>query len=165
ARVIVEQEAVYARDAWGFAMDKIKALQHQRQESDDILTMFRERVRALERHSGQPNTGRSTLPAQDTNRISGNHSNGHSNSAGGGECTIRNCTYKDFLNCPPHNFSGTKGAVGLARWYEKMESVFHVSNYDDNYQVNFATCTLLDGALTWWNTHMKTTGIDCNTPK
>ncbi|GJX83172.1 hypothetical protein Tco_0332653 [Tanacetum coccineum] len=146
ARVTVEQEAVYARDAWGFAMDKIKALQHQRQESDDILTMF-------------------TLPAQDTNRISGNHSNGHSNSAGGGECTIRNCTYKDFLNCPPHNFSGTKGAVGLARWYEKMESVFHVSNYDDNYQVNFATCTLLDGALTWWNTHMKTTGIDCNTPK
>ncbi|GJW64387.1 hypothetical protein Tco_0116271 [Tanacetum coccineum] len=43
---------------------------------------------------------------------------------------------------------------------EKMESVSQVSNYDDNCQMKFATCTLLDGALTWWNTHMKTVGID-----
>ncbi|GKB16524.1 hypothetical protein Tco_0850447, partial [Tanacetum coccineum] len=26
--------------------------------------------------------------------------------------------------------------------------------------VKFATCTLLDGALTWWNTHVQTIGID-----
>nr|GFB76164.1 hypothetical protein [Tanacetum cinerariifolium] len=37
-RVIIEQEAAYARDAWSFAMDKIKVLQHQRQESDERLT-------------------------------------------------------------------------------------------------------------------------------
>ncbi|GJW59572.1 hypothetical protein Tco_0108907 [Tanacetum coccineum] len=30
------------------------------------------------------------------------------------------CTYKDFLNCQPRNFSGTEGVVGLARWFEKI---------------------------------------------
>ncbi|GJR69786.1 putative reverse transcriptase domain-containing protein [Tanacetum coccineum] len=27
-------------------------------------------------------------------------------------------------------------------------------------QVNYATCTLLNGALTWWNSHVRTIGID-----
>ncbi|GJX23245.1 hypothetical protein Tco_0227690 [Tanacetum coccineum] len=69
-------------------------------------------------------------------------------------------TYKDFLNCQPHNFSGTEGVVGLARWFEKIESVFRISNCPSNSQVKFATCTLLDGALTWWNSHVQTIGID-----
>ncbi|GJV24651.1 hypothetical protein Tco_1377346 [Tanacetum coccineum] len=38
-------------------------------------------------------------------------------------------------------WSGTEGVVGLARWFEKMEYVFH-------------------GALTWWNSHVQTIGID-----
>ncbi|GKB26803.1 hypothetical protein Tco_0866204 [Tanacetum coccineum] len=46
------------------------------------------------------------------------------------------------------------GVVGLARWFEKMESVFRISNCPPNSQVKFATCTLLDGALTWWNSHV-----------
>nr|GFB70705.1 hypothetical protein [Tanacetum cinerariifolium] len=54
------------------------------------------------------------LAAQDTNIISGKHPNGNRNSAGGGERTIHICTYKDFLNYRPHNFSETEGAVGLA---------------------------------------------------
>ncbi|GKE50897.1 hypothetical protein Tco_1486053 [Tanacetum coccineum] len=81
-------------------------------------------------------------------------------------------TYKDFLNCQPHNFSGTKGVVGLARWFEKIESVFHISNCPSNSQVKFATCTLLDGALTWneiqklenelWNSGVKGTDVADN---
>ncbi|GKA00517.1 hypothetical protein Tco_0673067 [Tanacetum coccineum] len=55
---------------------------------------------------------------------------------------------------------GTEGAVGLARWFEKMESVYHISNCEENCQVKYATCTLLDSALTWWNSHVKTVGID-----
>ncbi|GKD33609.1 hypothetical protein Tco_1249118 [Tanacetum coccineum] len=55
---------------------------------------------------------------------------------------------------------GTKGVVGLARWFEKMESVFHISNCPPNSQVKFDTCTLLDGALTWWNSYVQTIGID-----
>ncbi|GJT83891.1 putative reverse transcriptase domain-containing protein [Tanacetum coccineum] len=70
------------------------------------------------------------------------------------------CTYKDFLNCQPRNFSGTEEVVSLARWFEKMESIFRISNCPSNSQVKFATCTLLDGALIWWNTHVQTIGID-----
>ncbi|GKD09998.1 reverse transcriptase domain-containing protein, partial [Tanacetum coccineum] len=47
--------------------------------------------------------------------------------------------------------------VGLTRWFEKMESVFSISNFPANSQVKFATCTLQDDALTWWNSHVKTT--------
>nr|GEV32137.1 hypothetical protein [Tanacetum cinerariifolium] len=41
--------------------------------------------------------------------------------------TARECTYNDFLKCQPLNFKGTKGVVGLTQWFEKMESVFHIS--------------------------------------
>ncbi|GKA87721.1 putative reverse transcriptase domain-containing protein [Tanacetum coccineum] len=41
-----------------------------------------------------------------------------------------------------------------------METVFHISNFPPRYQVKYATCTLLDGALTWWNSHKRTIGVD-----
>ncbi|GKE89410.1 reverse transcriptase domain-containing protein, partial [Tanacetum coccineum] len=52
--------------------------------------------------------------------------------------------------------NGTEGVVGLTRWFEKMESVFSISNCTTTSQVKFATCTLQDDALTWWNAHVKT---------
>ncbi|GJW09367.1 putative reverse transcriptase domain-containing protein [Tanacetum coccineum] len=52
--------------------------------------------------------------------------------------------------------SGTKGVVVSAQWFEKMESVFHISNCAVENQVKFSTCTFLGNALTWWNSHMKT---------
>ncbi|GJU68968.1 reverse transcriptase domain-containing protein [Tanacetum coccineum] len=55
---------------------------------------------------------------------------------------------------------GTKGVVGLTQWFEKMESVFHISNCTVKNQVKFATCTLLGAILTWWNSHVKTVGHD-----
>nr|GFC99933.1 reverse transcriptase domain-containing protein [Tanacetum cinerariifolium] len=39
----------------------------------------------------------------------------------------RVCSYTDFMKCQPLNFKGTEGIVGLSRWLEKMESVFHIS--------------------------------------
>ncbi|GJV00318.1 reverse transcriptase domain-containing protein [Tanacetum coccineum] len=53
--------------------------------------------------------------------------------------------------------SCTEGVVRLTRWFEKMESVFSISNCTASCQVKFATCNLQDDALTWWNTHVKTT--------
>ncbi|GJR79899.1 putative reverse transcriptase domain-containing protein [Tanacetum coccineum] len=47
--------------------------------------------------------------------------------------------------------------VELTRWFEKMEYVFSISNCTAASQVKFATCTLQDDALTWWNSHVKTT--------
>nr|GEW01233.1 hypothetical protein [Tanacetum cinerariifolium] len=72
----------------------------------------------------------------------------------------RECTYQDFMKCQPFSFKGTKGVVGLTRWFEKMEIVFHISNCPKKYQVKYATCTLLNSALTWWNSHKRTVGTD-----
>nr|GEW93953.1 hypothetical protein [Tanacetum cinerariifolium] len=72
----------------------------------------------------------------------------------------RECTYIDFLKCQPLHFKGTKGVASLSQWLERMESVFHISNYAVENQVKFSTCTLHSVALTWWNTHVKIVGHD-----
>ncbi|GJV66171.1 putative reverse transcriptase domain-containing protein [Tanacetum coccineum] len=79
---------------------------------------------------------------------------------GGSMPVARECTFQDFLKCKPHNFSRTEGVVGLTRWFEKMETVFNISNCPPKYQVKYATCTLQDSALTWWNSHKRTIGVD-----
>ncbi|GJT42769.1 putative reverse transcriptase domain-containing protein [Tanacetum coccineum] len=38
------------------------------------------------------------------------------------------CTYPDFLKYQPLNFKGTEGVVRLTQWFEKMESVYSISN-------------------------------------
>nr|GEU87690.1 hypothetical protein [Tanacetum cinerariifolium] len=50
--------------------------------------------------------------------------------------------------------------VGLSRWIEKMELVFQISGYAIENQVKFATYTLLDAALTWWNSQIRSLGPD-----
>ncbi|GJT78128.1 reverse transcriptase domain-containing protein, partial [Tanacetum coccineum] len=60
------------------------------------------------------------------------------------------------MECQPLNFKGTEGVVRLIRWFEKMETMFHISNYPEKYKVKYATCTLLNTALTWWNSHKRT---------
>ncbi|GJV27992.1 putative reverse transcriptase domain-containing protein [Tanacetum coccineum] len=57
---------------------------------------------------------------------------------------IRLSTYKKFLNYQPVNFKGTEGAIGLAWWFEKIESVFNISNCAEECQVKYAACTLLN---------------------
>ncbi|GJR58070.1 putative reverse transcriptase domain-containing protein [Tanacetum coccineum] len=58
------------------------------------------------------------------------------------------------------NRNRNHGVVGLTRWFEKMETVFNISNCPPKYQVKYATCTLQDSALTWWNSHKRTIGVD-----
>nr|GEU88482.1 reverse transcriptase domain-containing protein [Tanacetum cinerariifolium] len=64
------------------------------------------------------------------------------------------------MTCQPLNFKGAEGVVGLSRWVEKMESVFHISSCTVENQVKFVTCTMLDAALTWWNGYVRTLGHD-----
>ncbi|GJZ47250.1 putative reverse transcriptase domain-containing protein [Tanacetum coccineum] len=103
----------------------------------------------------------------------GGNGNGDGNGNGGGNGNgnhnendrdvrpvVRECTCQDFMKCQPLNFKGTEGVVGLIRWFEKMETVFHISNCPKKYQVKYATCTLLNSALTWWNSHKRTIGTD-----
>ncbi|GJQ95756.1 putative reverse transcriptase domain-containing protein [Tanacetum coccineum] len=90
-----------------------------------------------------------------------NGGNGNTNENGRGDRPVaRECTYQDFMKCQPLNFKGTEGVVGLIRWFEKMETVFHISNCPEKYQVKYTTCTLLNNALTWWNSHKRTIGAE-----
>ncbi|GJS38191.1 putative reverse transcriptase domain-containing protein [Tanacetum coccineum] len=90
----------------------------------------------------------------------GNRNRNHGMNYRGFMLVARECTFQDFLKCKPHNFSRTKGVVGLTRWFEKMENVFNISNCPPKYQVKYATCTLQDSALTWWNSYKRTIGVD-----
>ncbi|GJV66429.1 hypothetical protein Tco_1477257 [Tanacetum coccineum] len=71
----------------------------------------------------------------------------------------RKCTYKEFMSCQPFYFNGTEGAVGLIRWFEQTESVFSRSNCAKENKVTFATGTLTDDALSWWNAYAQPIGI------
>ncbi|GJY07662.1 putative reverse transcriptase domain-containing protein, partial [Tanacetum coccineum] len=95
----------------------------------------------------------------------GENGNGNGNEGGngynfGGFVPARECTYQDFLKCHPLSFNGMEGVIGLNCWFEKMETMFHISNCPEKYQVKYATCTLLNSALTWWNSHKRTIKIE-----
>nr|GFD03741.1 hypothetical protein [Tanacetum cinerariifolium] len=76
------------------------------------------------------------------------------------ERVTRECTYQDFMKCQPLYFKGTEGVVELTQWFERMETIFRISNCLAENQTKFATCTLLAGALTWWNSHVRIVGFD-----
>ncbi|GJS43584.1 putative reverse transcriptase domain-containing protein [Tanacetum coccineum] len=56
--------------------------------------------------------------------------------------------------------TGTKGVVELNQGFERMKTVFRISNYSVDNQIKFSTCTLLASALTWWNSHVRIVGQD-----
>ncbi|GKD29274.1 hypothetical protein Tco_1240052 [Tanacetum coccineum] len=94
---------------------------------------------------------------QQDDHVEGDVNNGNCNGNGNGNPNVNNegivpvareCTYQYFVKCQLLNFKGTEGVVGLTRWFEKMETVFHISKFPPRYQVNYASCTLMDGALT-----------------
>nr|GEX62147.1 hypothetical protein [Tanacetum cinerariifolium] len=62
------------------------------------------------------------------------------------------CFYIDFMK--------TKGVVSLTWWIAKMESIFQISGCAIENKVKFAICTLLDVALTWWNSQLGSLGPD-----
>ncbi|GJR43313.1 putative reverse transcriptase domain-containing protein [Tanacetum coccineum] len=176
--VLVESETRHARQSWGHAMDCNRAVHAE-------LQAYRARVQTHETHIqtrdariGSLDTlvATLTLEARETartddpedagsskikaNRTSRNGDDSHDSGTGSRrtERAARECTYNDFLKCQPLNFKGTKGVVSLTQWFEKMESVFHISNCTVACQIKFATCTLLGSALTWWNSYVKTVG-------
>ncbi|GJZ09265.1 reverse transcriptase domain-containing protein [Tanacetum coccineum] len=72
----------------------------------------------------------------------------------------RQCSYKEFMSCQPINFKGTEGAIGLIRWFERTKSVFSRSNCIEDCKVKFATGTLTEEALSWWNSFAQPIGIE-----
>ncbi|GJX10169.1 putative reverse transcriptase domain-containing protein [Tanacetum coccineum] len=70
------------------------------------------------------------------------------------------CNYKEFRAIMHESFRGTEGAVGLTRWFKKLESQFGISNVAEGDRVKFASSTLLDGALTWWNMYVRSVTLN-----
>nr|GFC65460.1 reverse transcriptase domain-containing protein [Tanacetum cinerariifolium] len=68
--------------------------------------------------------------------------------------------YKEFISCQPFYFNGTEGVVGLIRWFDRTESVFSQSNCAEENKVTFATGTLTNDALSWWNAYAHTIRIE-----
>ncbi|GJY14231.1 reverse transcriptase domain-containing protein [Tanacetum coccineum] len=101
------------------------------------------------------------LAARDADR-SRNGDDSHTSGTGTRrtEQVARECTYQDFMKCQPLYFKGTEGVVELTQWFERMETVFRISNCTVENQIKFATCTLLGIALMWWNSHVRTVGHD-----
>ncbi|GKD78521.1 putative reverse transcriptase domain-containing protein, partial [Tanacetum coccineum] len=69
----------------------------------------------------------------------GNNSDGNDNRNVNGRGDMpgaHECTYQDLMKCQPLSFKGIEGVV------------------------KYATCTLLDSALTWWNSHKRTIRTD-----
>ncbi|GKB32904.1 hypothetical protein Tco_0872305 [Tanacetum coccineum] len=71
----------------------------------------------------------------------------------------RKCSYKEFMSCQPFNFKGSEGVVGLIRLFERFKLVFSHSNCTEDCKVKFATGTLTEEALSWWNSFAKPIGI------
>ncbi|GKE22079.1 hypothetical protein Tco_1433591, partial [Tanacetum coccineum] len=76
-----------------------------------------------------------------------NADNTNRNTREGETPVARKCSYKEFMSCKPSYFKGTKGAVGLIRWFERTESIFLRSNFTKDSKVKFATGTLTEDAL------------------
>ncbi|GJY40012.1 reverse transcriptase domain-containing protein [Tanacetum coccineum] len=77
-----------------------------------------------------------------------------------GTPAVKTGNYKEFISCQPFCFNGTEGAVGLIRWFKRTESVFSRSRCAEENKVTFATGTLTDDALSWWNAYAQPMGIE-----
>ncbi|GJS94957.1 putative reverse transcriptase domain-containing protein [Tanacetum coccineum] len=87
-------------------------------------------------------------------------SNPNRNTGPTGTPVVKMGNYKEFISCQPFYFNGTEGAVGLTRWFERTESVFSRSRCAEENKVTFATGTLTDDALSWWNAYAQPMGIE-----
>ncbi|GJY45864.1 putative reverse transcriptase domain-containing protein [Tanacetum coccineum] len=72
----------------------------------------------------------------------------------------RQCSYKEFMSCQAINFKGMEGVIGLIYWFERTESMFSRSNCTEDCKVKFATGTLTEEALFWWNSFAQPIGIE-----
>ncbi|GJX55670.1 putative reverse transcriptase domain-containing protein [Tanacetum coccineum] len=97
---------------------------------------------------------------QRNNNLNGDESQGSKSGITRPVRPTRECTYTNFLKCQPMNFKGTEGVVRLTQWFERIETVFSISNCAVENQVKCATCTLHGVALTWWKSHVMTVGQD-----
>ncbi|GJW88608.1 putative nucleotidyltransferase, ribonuclease H, partial [Tanacetum coccineum] len=87
-----------------------------------------------------------------------NNANNGNNGGGNGNDGNNGCSYKTFQSCNPKEYDGKGGAITLTRWIEKMENVIDNSGCAENQKVRYAASSLVNKALTWWNTQCQARG-------
>ncbi|GKA14672.1 reverse transcriptase domain-containing protein [Tanacetum coccineum] len=87
-------------------------------------------------------------------------SNPNRNTGPTGTLVAKMGNYKEFISCQPFYFNGTEGAIDLIRWFKRTESVFSHSKCAEEDRVTFATGTLTNDALSWWNAYAQLIGIE-----
>nr|GEV23891.1 reverse transcriptase [Tanacetum cinerariifolium] len=100
------------------------------------------RLKNLKIHDDRDDLRRKLRRNGNGNGGNGNGNGGNGNRQGenwngdgrGDRPLARKCTYQDFIKCQPLNFKGIEGVVGLIKWCEKMDTVFHISNCPERYQ-------------------------------
>nr|GEX53507.1 putative reverse transcriptase domain-containing protein [Tanacetum cinerariifolium] len=133
---IMDGEAYAAREAWAHSVGLSQTVHHE-------LQTLREQVQIM-----APVTRQGQNPPPTNTNIPPHHMTPESMQAMIDQALLRNSTNED----------GSQSVVGLTRWIEKMKSIFNISGCAIENQVKFATCTLLDAALTWWNGQIRTLG-------
>nr|GFA37134.1 hypothetical protein [Tanacetum cinerariifolium] len=173
---LVDQEAIVSREAWAHFIGLSSAKMAPKRAAPRRTTRLN--PGATSNPNPAPSTTTTTvtnaqlqamidqgvnaaLAARDANRT-GDDSHTSGTGVRRTEHVTRECTYQDFMKCQPLYFKGTEGVVELTQWFERMETVFRISNCLAKNQVKFATCTLLAGALTWWNSHVRIFGTDAS---
>nr|GEU39870.1 putative reverse transcriptase domain-containing protein [Tanacetum cinerariifolium] len=131
-----EEEAYAAREAWAHSIGLSQTVHHK-------LQTLCEQVQIMAPVTRQGHN----LPPPNTDTPP------HYMTTGSVQAMIDQALLRNSTN-------GDGSVVGLTRWIEKMESVFNISGCPIENQVKFATCTLLDAALTWWNGQIRTLGTE-----
>ncbi|GJT97524.1 hypothetical protein Tco_1093042 [Tanacetum coccineum] len=104
------------------------------------------------------NSVTAALKAQAATMTSASNPNKNTNPTG--TPAVKTENYKEFISCQPFYFNGTEGAIGLIHWFKQTESVFSRSRCVKENKVTFATSTLTDDALSWWNAYAQPMGIE-----
>nr|GEV94764.1 putative reverse transcriptase domain-containing protein [Tanacetum cinerariifolium] len=164
---------------WTFRRDLEALRRHERiREAESETTRMREIIRdqfpisvnefMANMNSGAGGSGGASGPGG-AGGSSGTSGNADGTGVRGAEPTVpelTRCTYATFIKCDPLLFNGTEGVVGLCQWFERLESVFQISECKEKDRVKFVMATLHGHALTWWNERTKPMGIEAanNTP-
>ncbi|GJT27434.1 putative reverse transcriptase domain-containing protein [Tanacetum coccineum] len=105
----------------------VATLMAQTSSLHNQLTTALDRIQTLEARDPEP---QDELDEAGSSYISRNGDDSHDSgtSVRRQAPLARECTHTDFLKCQPLNFKGTEGDAGLTQSFEKIESVFHISN-------------------------------------
>nr|GEX27944.1 reverse transcriptase domain-containing protein [Tanacetum cinerariifolium] len=137
---LMEREATLSREAWVQSMDdsdtaraevmsfRTTIWRHCRDDGHPLEVQHIPRHR--KRQIAVPRTGVfDALATRDADRSRNGEDSRDSRTGVNRQAPpARECTYQDFMKCKPLYFMGTEGVVELTQWFERMKTVFRISN-------------------------------------